>query len=333
MTLPIGNVAAVQSFRAAMDSAKLHHAWLIAGPQGVGKGSFTRAIATRMLAEAAGESLPLGFDVPEGSRTRALVEAGSHPDLRILERAPRKDKPEELARSIVIDQVRGLLPMFATRPSMSTRRVVIIDAVDDIERPGASNALLKSLEEPPEGTIFLLVSHAPGALLPTIRSRCRLLRFQELDAGEMRVALHRLLPDAPAPEIDALIVAGDGSPGRALALAGLDLAALDRELSTIAAEGDADHAARRRLSKQLGLKAAQERYEAFLDRVPALLARSAREHTGAGLATTLDSYEEAREIARMARANSLDASGTVYELAGIVARLAPHTLQSGGRMR
>lgn len=333
MSLPIGNVAAVQSFRAAMDSGKLHHGWLIAGPLGVGKGSFTRAIATRMLAEAAGEALPPGFDVPEGSRTRALVEAGSHPDLRILERAPRKDKPEELARSIVIDQVRGLLPMFATRPSMSARRVVIIDAVDDVERPGASNALLKSLEEPPAGTIFLLVGHAPGALLPTIRSRCRLLRFHQLDAGEMRVALHRMLPDAPAAEIDALIVAGDGSPGRALALAGLDLAALDRELSTIAAEGDADHTARRRLSKQLGLKTAQERYEAFLDRVPALLARSAREHTGAGLATTLDSYEEAREIARMARANSLDASGTVYELAGIVARLAPRTLQSGGRMR
>ena len=322
MTLPVGNAAAQSAFRAAMDVGKLHHAWLIAGPQGVGKGSFARTAATRLLAEAAGEVLPLGLDVPDGSRTAQLIEAGSHPDLRILERAPKKDKPEELARSVVIDQIRGLLPMFATRPSLSPRRVVIIDAVDDVERPGASNALLKSLEEPPEGTIFLLVSHAPGSLLPTIRSRCRTLRFHELDDAEMSVALRRVLPEAGASEVVELVKVGEGAPGRALALAGLELGALDADLAAIARGGDRDHALRRKLSKQLGLKAAQERYEAFLDRVPALLARAARERTGPALAATFANYDEAREIARMARANSLEPGATVYELAGIVARLA-----------
>src|SRR3546814_4927885 len=101
------------------------------------------------------------FRSPADNPTRALIAAGSHPDFRLLQRLPKDaDKPgENLARSITIAQVRTLQAMFAITPSMSPRRVVLIDAVDDLERGGA-NALLKSLEEPPAGTIFLLVSHA-----------------------------------------------------------------------------------------------------------------------------------------------------------------------------
>ena len=111
--------------------------------------------------------------------SRPCSKPRSHPDFKLLERLPKANS-EELARSITVDQVRGLQPLFATTPSLSPRRVVLIDAIDDLER-SAANALLKNLEEPPAGTIFLLVSHAPGRLLPTIRSRCRLLRFDPLD--------------------------------------------------------------------------------------------------------------------------------------------------------
>src|SRR3546814_4734811 len=90
-------------------------------------------------------------------------------------------------------------------------------AADDLER-GAANALLKNLEEPPAGTLFLLVSHAPGRLLPTIRSRCRMLRFSPLSDDEMETVLRAELPDADVHEIAALIAAGEGSPGRALGL-------------------------------------------------------------------------------------------------------------------
>lgn len=325
MTSLVGNVAAKAAFRAAISGAQLHHAWLFAGPEGVGKAGFARAAAARMLAESTGATdLPGDFDVPDVHHTRRMIEAGAHPDYRVLARLPKDiAKPDEnLARSISIAQVRGLGPMFATKPSMSSRRVVVIDSIDDVERPGAANALLKNLEEPPEGTIFLLVSHSPGRLLPTIRSRCRLLRFERLGDAEVSGVLRAELHDANAAEIDALVRAADGSPGKALGFAGLDLATLDGEMAAIAARGDADNAIRSRLARTLGAKAAQPRYEAFLTRVPAFIAAQARERRGRALADALNAYDSAAQLGPLALAQSLDAQATVFEMGGILARLA-----------
>lgn len=323
--LPIGNATAHAAFAAALASGSLHHAWLFAGPEGIGKASFARAAALRLLAEAHGpDASSTGFDVPEGHQTRRLIEAGSHPDYRELRRLPKEsDKTgQELARSITIAQVRGLLPMFAMKPALSPRRVILIDAIDDVERPGASNALLKSLEEPPAGTIFILISHAPGRLLPTIRSRCRTLRFDPLGDSDMRAIVQAHHGHAGAAEIAALVRAGAGSPGRALGFAGLDLAALDEALAAIARDGDRSNARRVKLSKMLAPKASQPRYEAFLDRAPALIADSARGLGGERLRIALDSYDAARALSTSARALSLDAQATVYEMAGLVAKLA-----------
>lgn len=317
-----GHDAARTAFLAALDSGVLHHAWLLAGPEGVGKAGFAREAAWRMLALGAGEPLPPGLAVGEGSRTRALAEAGAHPDFRILRRLPKDaDKPDsDLARSITIAQVRTLQPMFATMPALSPRRVVIIDSIDDLERSGA-NALLKNLEEPPAGTIFLLISHAPGKLLPTIRSRCRLLRFERLDDGLIGTVLRDLLPEADEGEIKALVAAADGAPGRGLRFAGLDLAKVDAAIAAIAADGDPDNMRRAALARQLAGKAAQERYEAFLDRAPSFIAHQARTRQGAALKTALDAHAAARDLAGAARGLSLDASGTIFEMAGLVARL------------
>ena len=321
MTL-LGNPAARDAFLAAAHGGSLHHAWLLTGPEGIGKASFANAAAMRLLAEGAGEALPSGLDVPDGSRTRALVAAGSHPDYRRLARLPKDaDKPDEdFARSITIAQVRTLQPMFATVPSMSSRRVVVIDSIDDLERGGA-NALLKNLEEPPAGTIFLLVSHAPGRLLPTIRSRCRLLRFERLSDDETTTALRRALPESDEREIDALVAAAEGSPGRGLRFAGLDLAAVDAAIAVIAGDGDPDTGPRAALAKKLGGKAAQGRYEAFLDRAPAFIAAAAGTRSGVRLRIAIDAHAAARDLAGAARGLSLDAGGTVWEMAGIVARL------------
>lgn len=308
-----------------MEGGALHHAWLFTGPQGVGKASFARIAALRMLADAARPGIfDPGFDVPADDRTRALITAGSHPDYRELMRLPKDaDKPgQDLARSITIAQVRALQPLFATTPSMSPRRVILIDSVDDLERPGASNALLKNLEEPPVGTIFLLISHSPGRLLPTIRSRCRRLRFDPLDDEVMADILRGQLPSASDAEIDALVRAGDGSPGRALGYAGLDMAALDGVMTAIARDGDRTNAHRSKLAKALALKAAQPRYEAFLDRVPSFIAEASADRTGDSLKAALDAYDGARALAISARALSLDQQATVYEMAGLVAKLA-----------
>lgn len=321
-----GQDAAVRAFLAALGGGALHHAWLLTGPEGVGKATFARAAAMRLLAGAADPASvsPETLDVPADSVVAKLFAAGTHPDYRELRRLPKDpEKPgQDLARSIPIAQVRALLPMLATAPSMSPRRVVVIDSADELERPGASNALLKSLEEPPAGTIFLLVSHAPGRLLPTIRSRCRLLRFAALDGADMASVLRAQLPDTGSDEIDALVRAGDGSPGRALGYAGLDLGKIDAALERIARAGDPGNGERVKLSRALGGKAAQPRYEAFLERVPTVIAASAAQRRGEPLRVALDAYAEAREIAAAARGLSLDAAATVFELAGIVARLA-----------
>lgn len=323
----IGNEAARSALLAAMGSGALHHAWLIAGPEGVGKGRFARAAALRMLAEAGDPgALRSGIEISPDSRTAHLVAAGSHPDYRELVRLPKDaDKPDEnLARSITIAQVRTLQPLFATKPSLSPRRVVVIDAIDDLERAGA-NALLKNLEEPPAGTIFLLVSHSPGRLLPTIRSRCRLLRFEKLDDADVASVLRAELPQATASEVDALVRAGEGSPGRALGFAGLDLSALEADMAAIARDGDPTNVVRARLAKLLGTKAAQARYEAFLDRAPSFIAERARTMQGDGLRIATDTYQDARELAGAAVGLSLDAGATVFEMGGLIARLAPRS--------
>ena len=319
----IGNAAAQAAFAAAAVSGTLHHAWLLAGPEGVGKATFARAAALRLLADAAAPgTLPPGLAVPEGHSARALMVAGSHPDYRLLGRLPKDpDKPDEdLARSITIAQVRSLGPLFATRPSLSFRRVIVIDAIDDLERGGA-NALLKNLEEPPAGTIFLLVSHAPGRLLPTIRSRCRLLRFERLRDEEVAAVLRRELPEADETEIAALTRASDGAPGRGLRYAGLDIAGLDGAIAALAAEGDRGNARRSALAKALAAKAATPRYHAFLDRAPGYIADLARSRTGPALAAALDAHAAARDLAGAALGLSLDPQATVFEMGTLLAGL------------
>ncbi|ATE65269.1 AAA family ATPase [Rhizorhabdus dicambivorans] len=321
MTL-LGHDEQIAAFREAADSGRLHHAWLLTGAEGIGKASFARAAATRLLADAAGPRVQLpGLATPEDHPIANYIRVGSHPDLRILERLA-KDRSEELARSITIDQVRSLQSLFATTPSLSPRRVVIIDAIDDLERP-AANALLKNLEEPPAGTTFFLISHAPGRLLPTIRSRCRQLRFTPLDPAQMRLALQRALPEEPSDEIDALIRVGNGSPGRALGFAGLEIAALDAAMDRLVGEGDPTNAIRSALSKQLGLKAAQARYEAYLERVPARIAAEAQHRNGGVMADAVALWEDARRICESAVHLSLDPATTVFELATMLAKLAP----------
>ncbi|WP_404713261.1 DNA polymerase III subunit delta' [Sphingomonas sp. MMS24-J13] len=317
-----GHHDAVAALRDAASSDRLHHAWLLAGPQGIGKATFADAAAQWLLATAAGPGFAgEGFEVPPDHRIASLIAAGSHPDLRRLARLTR-DKSEDLARSITVDQVRSLQSLFATTPSLSSRRVIVIDAIDDMER-NAANALLKNLEEPPAATVFLLVSHAPGRLLPTIRSRCRLLRLGPLDEVDTRAVLRETLPDADREEIDVLTRIAEGAPGHALRFAGLDIAGLDAAIERLAVHGDPTNALRVALGKMLGLKAAQPRYEAFLERAPSRIAAAARGRPPQALGDTVALWRQARDIADRAVHQSLDPQTTVFEIAGLVAKLAP----------
>jgi DNA polymerase-3 subunit delta' len=317
-----GHDAAVAAFRDALDAGRLHHAWLISGPEGIGKGLFAQKAALRVLASGQGRVEAPGLDVPDEHPSARLAAAGSHPDLMRLERLPRETGAGELARSISVDQVRGLSRLFSTTASMSPWRVVIVDSIDDLER-GAANALLKNLEEPPPHSLFLLVSHAPERLLPTIRSRCRPLRLAPLGDDAMASALKAALPEANAREIADLAAAGQGAPGRALAFQGLDIAALDRAMAELAREGDSTNARRSALAQSLAAKSAQPRYEAFLARAPRLIAAEAKARTGPALAQALGAWEQAQALASSATHLSLEPESTVFELSGLLASLAP----------
>ena len=307
---------------AAAKGARMHHGWILAGPKGIGKGGFARSLALRLLADAAGPAVSEpGLTVPEGHPIRRLIEASAHPDYAEL--APL-EKDGVAARNISVDQVRGLHRLIQSAPSLSTRRVVVIDSADDLER-GAANALLKTLEEPPADMLFLLVSHAPGRLLPTIRSRCRMLRFDPLNAGQMRAVLKSMDDSLSPQEIDALVRAGEGSPGKALRYAGLNLSDIEASLNMIATQGDEGNRQRLALAKALSIKSAKPRYEAFLERVPAYLAEAARQRQGVALGDALDRWEKARQLAGGAIILSLDPAAVVFELAGHVAALAPRT--------
>jgi DNA polymerase-3 subunit delta' len=317
----VGQDRAVEQFASAWASRKLHHAWLLAGPKGVGKASFAHAAARRVLVDAAGPPLDLpGIQTPDDHPIVKLVEAGSHPDMRRLERLVN-EKTGNLARNISVDQVRSLAELFDLSPAMSPWRVAVIDTVDELE-PSGANALLKMLEEPPPNSLFFLVSHAPGRLLPTIRSRCRRLDFEKLDDDAMTSILERQAPEVSTAERAKIISMSFGSAGRALAFAELGLAKLEEAALAILRQGDPTNARRSDLASELGKKGAADRYAAFLDLAPSLIAREVRRLEGAQRERALDAYAKARELAVVAPRVSLDPAATVFQIGGILAEVA-----------
>ena len=297
------------TFRAAMAGQRLHHAWLFVGPRGVGKASFAD-YAARLL---------LGADDDE-SQGAKLLAAGSHPDFRRLERLPN-EKTGNLARNITVDQVRHLRALFATGTAISNRRVIIIDSIDDMER-GAANAVLKSLEEPPASTIFLLVSHQPGRLLPTIRSRCRTMAFAPLDDNAMKLVLETKIPQLRSDKRAYLIANAGGSVATSLAYAENDIATIDTMLEELARTGDPTNGVRSKLAQTLSLKAALPRYEAFLERAPTFIAAKARSGEGLYVQRALTAWSGASKLSQVAIAQSLPPETVVFEMAGYVASLA-----------
>ena len=314
----VGQDRAVEQFAAAWERRALHHAWLLAGQRGVGKATLARVAATRVLADAAGPEVDEpALATPAEHRIARLVEAGSHPDLRWLERLVN-EKTGNLARNITVDQVRALGDLFDLTPALSPWRVVVIDSIDDLEK-GAANALLKMLEEPPANTIFFLVSHAPGRLLPTIRSRCRRLDFQSLDDAALTSVLASALPDTKEFERSRAVAAAGGSAGRAIALAQLDLVTLEDKALKILRQGDRTNSLRCGLASELGKRGAGDRYAAFLEILPSVIASESRTLSGAPRQRALDAYAQARELVAVAPRLSLDPAATVFQLGGILA--------------
>ena len=317
MKVLIGHDQNMRAFTNALDNGKTHHGWILAGLRGLGKASFAKIAAQKLID-------------PE-DRHGNLIERGSHPDLIILRRLP-KDPPKEgeevdgsaeLKRSISVDQIRSLQMKLTTRPGISERRVIIIDSADDLER-GAENALLKSLEEPPAGTFFFLVSHSSDRLLPTIRSRCQILRFDPLGNADMEIALAQIAPDIDGASRSALALAGNGSPGQAIEFLGLEIQQLEADMAAIIETGDRNNAMRYMLAVQLSLKSAQARYEAFLRLAPQKIAEKARRMDAQAVAPAINAWEAANTLAARAIGVTLDKQSVIFQMGSLLASLHTH---------
>ena len=232
--LLIGHREAEATISEAIRVGRVHHAWLITGPEGIGKATLAFRFARRLLAA---DNRYACLDVDPASPVFRRVAAGAHADLLTVERG-YDPKRKRMRTQIAVEDVRRINPFMSLTPAEGGWRVVVVDGAEDLNQASA-NALLKILEEPPPRAILLLVCSAAGRLLPTIRSRCRRLRLSALNHPDMATLLARYLPQLAGNERDRLVALSEGSPGRALLLAedeGLAIAALvDRVLADIAA--------------------------------------------------------------------------------------------------
>ena len=315
MSRLFGHDRQLAQFVKAASSGRLHHGWILSGPRGVGKASFAREMARQLVDPLKHHS--------------SMIEQRSHPDIVWVQRLPKElpkdgepiDPDAELKRSISIDQIREVQHRLTTRPSMADKRIVIIDAADDLERGGA-NALLKSLEEPPQGTYFLLISHMSDRLLPTIRSRCQMLRFDPLSDNDMTSALNILLPDAGSNEIAALVRTGRGAPGEAIQLSAIGFDAIEQLAEDILTKGDSSNQIRMQIAEKLSVKAAQSSYEAFLRYVPGRIARAASDLPVSELPRGVEAFQEADRLAARAIGLSLDKQAVLLQMGHLLASLA-----------
>jgi DNA polymerase-3 subunit delta' len=209
----VGHAPQAAVLAEAVAGGRLHHAWLISGPEGVGKATLGLRFLRWLLAGRPAGPAPL--HVPEGDPVFRRIAAGAHPDLRVL--APEAGE-KGVKRIIRVEDARALPRFLSLTPAEGGWRGVLVDEAEAMNAE-AQNALLKTLEEPPARAVLVLTSHAPDRLLPTIRSRCRRLELFPLPEAEVAALLARLLPDTGAADRSRLATLADGAPGRALRLA------------------------------------------------------------------------------------------------------------------
>lgn len=291
------------AFLSAHASGRLPHGWLLTGPRGVGKASFAWRAARFLLAtpreDADGlfgappppETLDIAEDHPVAARLRALSEPG----LCLLRRGPRPDG-KALSEVIRVDEVRRVKSFFAMSAGGNGRRIVIVDSADEMN-PSAANALLKELEEPPKDAVLFLISHRPSGLLPTIRSRCRTLRFQPLDTPDLQAALAQA-GHVPPDDATGLAELAGGSVGEAVRLMTHDGLTLYADLlALLGSLPRLDRPLAMRLADATQGKTGEPRFDLTLSLLDRALARLAR----AGVTGTAPTEIVPGEAATLAR--------------------------------
>ncbi len=276
----IGHAEAEQQMLQAYNAGRIPHAWLIDGPRGVGKATLAYRFA-RFLLRHGGEggdlfgAAPADLSVDPDDPIFRRVAAAGHGDLVTVARTAR-ERSDELSAFIRVEQIRDLVHFFNLTSAEGGWRIAVIDAVDDLNA-NAENALLKLLEEPPARGLLLLVSHSPGRLLPTTRSRCRRLTLKPLAEADVAAILGARLPDLAPEDVTALTVLAEGSPGRAIALAEQGGVAVYRELIDLAGTlPNLNYDQVHQLSDRLNRRDGEAQYRVWLDLIGLWLTRTVR---------------------------------------------------------
>ncbi len=307
----VGQDHAERTLMEGFSSGRLAHSWLLHGPKGIGKATLAYRFARYVLAhDGAGQpsdTLAIAADDPVFRR----VATAAHADLVSVERS-WDDKRKRIRDEIIVADVRSLSSFFTMTPAEGGWRVAIVDAADEMNR-NAANALLKILEEPPKKGLILLVSHAPGRLLPTIRSRCRKLALQPLLPDTIATLLTEHAPNVPAADRTALAALADGSFGRALAMAKHGGLEMFRELiGFLSPLPDLDIPALHKLGDRLARRDAGDSYALFTQLVVWWFARFIRHSASQATMPSLVPGEDAL-VQRLAQRGDLEQWMDVWE--------------------
>lgn len=295
-----GEGAFLEGFR----SGRLHHAWLIGGPQGIGKATLAYRVArTALDPRRCSEAGLSSLDVSPEAAVARQVAALSHPNLAVLRRAPATDK-KAASSTIPVDAVRRALSMFGSTAADGSYRVCIVDSAEDLTVASA-NALLKVIEEPPPRSLFLIVSHAPQRVLPTIRSRCRRLLLRPLEDRDIRSVISSLGSpwiDVPGPVVDQALNYGEGSARRTLELLDADKVSFIEQIRRLL-EGlpRTDTKQVHALAEALAKRDADDSYDLTLETVQRWVTDRLHEHAGFGASRLAPLVEVCEKIARTAR--------------------------------
>ena len=317
----IGHVGAEAVLLEAWQSGRLAHAWLLCGPAGIGKATLAYRFARFVLAGGGEGGLfgdgAEGLAVDPENPVFRRVAAGSHADMMTVERS-WNDRLKRRRDEIVVGDVRALGPFMRLTASEGGWRVAVVDTADEMN-PNAANALLKLLEEPPDKALLLLVSHSPGRLLPTIRSRCRRLNLGPLDDGQVRGFLAEHRPELTDDEAAALARLAGGSPGRALRLADAGGLALYGEMiELLSGAGGLDVAALHALAERLSRANARAAFATLMELLGQWLAGLVRSGATGGPADEVVAGEGA-VIERLLGRASLEQWTEVWEKTGRLA--------------